>query len=111
MTTHLHFNRVFILATIAIAGLMPPPNSAQAITIDWATVGDAGNALFTADGIAKLADFGLAHTHEASEVSMLGLGAGTMLYAAPEQLHAQLLALEVREVHVGDLEFAARGGL
>lgn len=49
-----------------------------------------GNVLFAADGMAKVADFGVAHVSEElmtrSWQSASGFAAGTMLYMAPEQL-------------------------
>ncbi|MBC7237131.1 MAG: protein kinase, partial [Chloroflexi bacterium] len=44
-----------------------------------------GNIMFTADGSAKLADFGLAHLSDASAMTRTGTIMGTVFYLAPEQ--------------------------
>jgi len=44
-----------------------------------------GNIMIDEDGTPRLLDFGLVRMEEASELSMAGVGMGTLDYAAPEQ--------------------------
>jgi serine/threonine protein kinase len=44
------------------------------------------NLLLGADGIVKLADFGLARSHESRDITVTGFFVGTPFYVAPEQV-------------------------
>ena len=44
-----------------------------------------GNVMFTADGVAKIGDFGLAVALDKSRLTMHGMMVGTMAYMPPEQ--------------------------
>jgi serine/threonine protein kinase len=48
-----------------------------------------GNILFSATGVAKLADFGVAQLDQPSELTETGMVIGSVAYLPPERLHGQ----------------------
>lgn len=63
------------------------------------------NIMLTHDGVVKLADFGLARSHDLSTITATGSVMGTPSYMAPEQIMGQPLNLATDQYSLGVMSF------
>ena len=69
-----------------------------------------GNVLLTAEGTAKVADFGIAKNIEGEDLTGTGIVLGTTAYLAPERLAGQPASVESDVYAVGVLLYEALAG-